>query len=124
MDKRRVCEGALRVQSAAENTEEAVELQGVDVASDAGLRQRWFGIAGGLSGPHLSFSAEDPWWRAFAGEGQSLLRVEQWFSAPAPFETRLAGGNLAFDARGSFLKQWIDVSGPSLVALRIQDRAR
>ena len=54
----------------------------------------------------------------------SLLRVEQWFSggadAPSPFQTLLAGGNLAFDGRRSVLKQWLDVSGPSLVALRIR----
>ncbi|HEX9578283.1 MAG TPA: hypothetical protein VF993_11065 [Myxococcales bacterium] len=123
MDKRRVCEGALRVHG-AESSEDAVELQGVDVASSEGLRQRWFGIAGGLSGPDLSPSPHDRWWLSFAGGGQSLLRMEQWFSTPAPFETRLEGGNLAFDAQRSFLKQWLDVSGPSLVALRINSALR
>ena len=32
---------------------------------------------------------------------------------------RLSGGKLAFDSRRSILKQWLDVSGPSLIALRI-----
>lgn len=121
LDKRRVCEGALRVHG-AEVAEEAVELQGVDVASGDSVRQRWFGIAGKVSGEGLSPSPQDPFWRALAGEGKSLLRVEQWFSTPAPFATRLLGGNLAFDPQRSFLKQWIDVSGPSLVALRIHSR--
>jgi cell pole-organizing protein PopZ len=34
------------------------------------------------------------------------------------------GGNVAFDARRPMLKQWIDVSGPSLVALRIRAALR
>jgi hypothetical protein len=124
MDKRRVCEGALRTHAASEISEDAVELQGVDVASAEGLRQRWFGLAGSLEEPDLSPSPHDPWWREFAGEDPSLLRMEQWFSAPAPFQTRLSGGNLAFDARRSFLKQWLDLSGPSLVALRIHSALR
>ena len=45
----------------------------------------------------------------FGGAGQS-----------SPFLTGLGGGNLAFDGRRPLLKQWLDVSGPSLVALRIR----
>ncbi|HYS08160.1 MAG TPA: hypothetical protein VEP66_05430 [Myxococcales bacterium] len=126
MTKRRVCEGALRVRAAEEPAEPALELQGVDVASGDGLVQRWFGIAGaGASAePDLSPHREDSWWSGFSGGSDSLLRVEQWFSGGAdtssPFQTLLAGGNLAFDGRRSVLKQWLDVSGPSLVALRIR----
>jgi hypothetical protein len=48
------------------------------------------------------------------------LRVEQWFRAgEPPFRSGLAGGKLSFDPRRSLLKQWVDLSGPSLVALRI-----
>jgi hypothetical protein len=124
MDKRRLSEGALRVPSGAGPVEEAVEMQGVDVAAGDGLRQRWFGIAGSLAGMDLSPSQQDPWWRTLVGGTPSLLRMEQWFSMPAPFETRLEGGNLAYDPHRSFLKQWLDVSGPSLVALRIHGALR
>jgi len=129
MTKRRVCEGALRVRAGSEPQEPALELQGVDVGSGEGLRQRWFGIAeaGAPPEPDLLPHREDPWWRAFAGGSESLLRIEQWFSSGAdasPFQTLLAGGNLAFDGRRSVLKQWLDVSGPSLVALRIRQSLR
>ncbi|HZR10749.1 MAG TPA: hypothetical protein VFA79_19335 [Myxococcales bacterium] len=123
MTKRRVCEGALRVRSGDEAQEAALELQGVDVASPEGLRQRWFGIADPASAPEpdLGPHSDDPWWQEFASGAPSLLRVEQWFSGPFPaFETGLSGGNLSFDGRRSILKQWVDVSGPSLVALRIR----
>jgi len=125
MTKRRVCEGALRVRAGDEPQEPALELQGVDVGSSDGLRQRWFGIADASTplDPDLFPHREDAWWQAFAGGSESLLRVEQWFSGGAeasPFQTLLAGGNLAFDGRRSLLKQWLDVSGPSLVALRIR----
>jgi hypothetical protein len=125
MTKRRVCEGALRVRTAGEPPEPALELQGVDVGSSDGFRQRWFGIAegGARPEPDLLPHGEDAWWREFAGGSESLLRVEQWFSGrpdASPFETGLSGGNLAFDSRRSVLKQWLDVSGPSLVALRIR----
>ncbi len=122
MDKRRLCEGALRVRSAGEAADEAVELQGVDAAAGEGLRQRWFSVpdAGELPDAELAPHAEDPWWRSFADGDGSLLRVAQWFGGEAsPFESRLAGGKIAFDPRRSLLKQWLDVSGPSLVALRI-----
>ena len=123
MTKRRVCEGALRVHGDADAATPPLELQGVDVASGDTLRQRWFGIAGAATDPELLPDASDGWFRAFSGEAESLLRMEQWFcGAPAsPFQTRLAGGNLAFDPRRSVLKQWVDVSGPSLAALRIRD---
>ena len=73
--------------------------------------------------PDLLVHREDAWWCEFAGGTESLLRVEQWFSGrpdASPFQTALAGGNLAFDGHRSVLKQWLDVSGPSLVALRIR----
>jgi hypothetical protein len=125
MTKRRVCEGALRVRAGSEPLEPALELQGVDVGSGDGVRQRWFGIAdsNAMPDPDLMPHREDAWWREFAGGTESLLRVEQWFSGrpdASPFQTLLAGGNLAFDSRRSVLKQWLDVSGPSLVALRIR----
>ncbi|HTO96425.1 MAG TPA: hypothetical protein VMK66_05215, partial [Myxococcales bacterium] len=125
LTKRRVCEGALRVREETHPAQAPLELQGVDVASPEGLRQRWFGVpdAAGPADPDLHPFADDPWWQSFAPVPGSLLRVEQWFSGPAggsPFETGLSGGNLSFDARRSILKQWIDVSGPSLVALRIR----
>ena len=127
MTKRRLCEGALRARSAAEACDEAIELQGLDVSATEGLRQRWFGIADADAPADASVAPlrEDPWWRAFtagAGRDGSLLRVEQWFTAPrqaSPFPMRLSGGKLAFDSRRSILKQWLDVSGPSLIALRI-----
>jgi len=125
MTKRRVCEGALRVRTGDGPPEHALELQGVDVGSSDGLRQRWFGVADprAAAEPDLMVHREDAWWREFAGGTESLLRVEQWFSGrpdASPFQTALAGGNLAFDGRRSVLKQWLDVSGPSLVALRIR----
>ena len=125
MTKRRVCEGALRVRTGEGPPEHALELQGVDVGSSDGLRQRWFGVADprAAAEPDLMVHREDAWWREFAGGTESLLRVEQWFSGrpdASPFQTALAGGNLAFDGHRSVLKQWLDVSGPSLVALRIR----
>src|SRR5207244_1590496 len=45
LTKRRVCEGALRVRAGDGPPDPALELQGVDVGSAYGLRQRWFGIA-------------------------------------------------------------------------------
>ena len=125
MTKRRVCEGALRVRAGEEPPEPALELQGVDIGSGDGVRQRWFGIADSNAAPEpdLLPHRDDAWWREFAGGTESLLRVEQWFSGrpdASPFQTLLAGGNLAFDGRRSVLKQWLDVSGPSLVALRIR----
>jgi hypothetical protein len=122
MSKRRLCEGALRVRPGPEAVEEPVELQGVDAAEAGTVRQRWFGIAqqAGLDG-NIAPYASDPWWRGFAGGADSLLRVEQWFRAQgSPFRSKLAGGKLAFDARRPLLKQWLDVSGPSLVALQIR----
>jgi len=125
MSKRRLCEGALRVRPGPEAVEEPVELQGVDAAEAGTVRQRWFGIAGPQQAPadgSISPSPSDPWWRDFAGGADSLLRVEQWFRAQgSPFRTRLSGGKLAFDPRRPLLKQWLDVSGPSLVALRIRE---
>ena len=125
MTKRRLCEGALRVRSDAAPCEELVELHGVDVTSADGPWKRWFGVADPDDPPaaDATVGRDDPWWQALAGaaaRGGSLLRVEQWFSGPgSPFRTGLAGGRLAFDARRSVLKQWLDVSGPSLAALRI-----
>jgi hypothetical protein len=123
MTKRRVCEGALRVRGDDDRREPALEIQGVDVASPEGLRQRWFAVAdpGAAPEPDLLPHPDDPWWRDFASGAESLLRMEQWFSASSsPFEAGLAGGNLSFDGRRSLLKQWVDVSGPSLVALRVR----
>jgi len=117
MTKRRLCEGALRVHVDEASSDEPLELQGVDVA---GGHQRWFGIAGAAPVPDPAPDPSDPWWRSFvAGSEGSLLRVEQWFTSAAPFETALCGGPISFDPRRSLLKQWIDLSGPSLVALRI-----
>jgi len=122
MDKRRLCEGALRAGAGPLEDDAAAELQGVDAAAAEEVRQRWFGIPDaeetGLS-PH----ALDPWWAAFAagaGEG-SLLRVTQWFTTDAPFLTRLSAGRIAYEPGRSLLKQWIDLSGPSLVALRVHE---
>jgi len=125
MTKRRVCEGALRVRASGEEPSPALELQGVDVSSGDGVSQRWFGVAGAEAAPEpdLLPHGDDAWWREFADGSESLLRVEQWFSGrpdASPFQTRLLGGNLSFDGRRSVLKQWLDVSGPSLVALRIR----
>ena len=125
MTKRRLCEGALRVRSETELHEESLELQGVDSSCSGGPWRRWFGIVEPDGAPPVDLlpDRDDPWWRVFtgdAGRDGSLLRVEQWFSGPgSPFRTGLAGGRLAFDGRRSILKQWLDVSGPSLVALRI-----
>ncbi|MFL5362046.1 MAG: hypothetical protein ACJ78U_13860 [Myxococcales bacterium] len=117
MTKRRLCEGALRVHVDEASSDEPLELQGVDVA---GGQKRWFGIAGTGAEPRPAPDPSDPWWQSFvAGTEGSLLRVEQWFTSPAPFETDLCGGPISFDPRRSLLKQWIDLSGPSLVALRI-----
>ena len=93
----------------------------MDVAADGALRQRWFGVVDPEAGGEAALHAEDPWWKAFAGgRSGSLLRVEQWFTAdPEPFRDGLPGGHVSFDARRSLLKQWLDLSGPSLVALRI-----
>jgi hypothetical protein len=125
MSKRRLCEGALRVEPEPLPLEEPVELQGIDAAQAGSVRQRWFGVAGQEMRQPASGSAPsaaDPWWQSFAGAADSLLRVEQWFRAHgSPFKSRLAGGKLAFDPRRPLLKQWLDVSGPSLVALRIRD---
>src|SRR5205814_6251467 len=127
MTKRRVCEGALRVRAGDAPADPALELQGVDVASGDELRQRWFGLADAAAAPDPDVlpHREDAWWRRFASGSDSLLRVEQWFSGPpstSPFQTGLLGGNLAFDARRPVLKQWIDGSGPSLLALRIREK--
>jgi len=122
MTKRRLCEGALRVHADEDSGEFPLELQGVDVVAADGRNQRWFGVAGseGLAGPDLLPDPSDPWWGAFASRTDgSLLRVEQWFTSAAPFETSLSGGQISFDPARSLLKQWIDLSGPSLVALRI-----
>jgi len=125
MTKRRLCEGALRVRSPAEPDEESVEIQGVDLSSAGDLWKRWFAIAEPNGPPPVDVTPgrDDPWWQALAGHAGSdgsLLRVEQWFSVPgSPFRMGLAGGKVAFDGRRSVLKQWLDVSGPSLVALRI-----
>lgn len=124
MTKRRVCEGALRVHAGAGTPTDPLEIQGVDITSGDDLQQRWFGVAGAAPAPELLPHGADGWWRSFAGEAESLLRVEQWFSGfpgVSPFQTGLSAGKLAFDPRRSVLKQWIDVSGPSLVALRIRD---
>lgn len=118
MTKRRLCEGALRVRVPPE-PEPSVELQGVDLASEQGQAQRWFGVPAKAAPPGLALQP-DAWWRQLHGGGAaSLLRVEQWFNAPAPFDSGLSGGRVAFDARRSVLKQWLDVCGPSLFALRI-----
>jgi hypothetical protein len=122
MTKRRLCEGALRVHADEASSEVPLELQGVDVAAADGRNQRWFGVAGSedIAGPDLLPDPSDPWWRTFvSGSEGSLLRVEQWFTNPTPFETSLSGGQISFDPARSLLKQWIDLSGPSLVALRI-----
>ncbi len=122
MDKRRLCEGALHAAAAAAPGDDAVELQGIDLTSG----QRWFGaVDAGASGDPAPRPG-DPWWQEFAAdlsETGSLLRVEQWFRAgEPPFRSGLAGGKLSFDPRRSVLKQWLDLSGPSLVALRIHSR--
>jgi hypothetical protein len=122
MSKRRLCEGALRVPPSPVADDEAVELFGIDAAESGTVRRRFFGIAGKDAPLGLSPSASDPWWQAFSGGADSLLRVEQWFRAQgSPFRGRLAAGKLAFDPKRPLLKQWMDVSGPSLVALRIRD---
>ncbi len=122
MDKRRLCEGALRAGGAALEEDAGVELQGVDAASAQEVRQRWFGVPDATDAG-LTPNPLDPWWAAFAagaGEG-SLLRVEQWFTGDAPFLTRLSAGRIAYEPGRSLLKQWIDLSGPSLVALRVHE---
>jgi hypothetical protein len=129
MTKRRMCEGALRAASDAAEAPDAPGLQGVDLISNAGSLQRWFGVAGRAepAGGAVVPDPADPWWSSFAGEaarGGSLLRVEQWFTeggAGSPFDAQLAGSKLAFDPRRSVLEQWLDVSGASLFALRVHD---
>ncbi|HET7788325.1 MAG TPA: hypothetical protein VFL36_20300 [Myxococcales bacterium] len=122
MDKRRLCEGALRAEVGPVEDDAAVELQGVDAADAQELRQRWFGVPDALDSG-LSPHPPDPWWRTFAGGAGdgSLLRVEQWFTSDAPFLTRLSAGRIAYEPGRSLLKQWIDLSGPSLVALRVHE---
>ncbi|HEY2029903.1 MAG TPA: hypothetical protein VGH20_11920 [Myxococcales bacterium] len=122
MSKRRLCEGALRVQPGPLAEDEPVELFGIDAAEAGTVRRRFFGVAGKDDLPGLAPSSSDPWWQAFSGGADSLLRVEQWFHGQgSPFRGRLAAGRLAFDPKRPLLKQWLDVSGPSLVALRIRD---
>jgi hypothetical protein len=102
-----------------------VELQGVDVGSGGALLQRWFGVAEPVSARGVAPLAADPWWREFAPAGPALLRMEQWFGAgPAALEGGLAGGPIGFDPGRSVLKQWLDVSGASLIALRIHSSLR
>jgi hypothetical protein len=123
MDKRRLCQGALRVGPTPQGDDGSVELQGMDSTAGAEL-QRWFAAVDVAAGPaEVAPQAGDPWWQAFAADvagSGSLLRIEQWFRAgEPPFRSGLAGGKLSFDPRRSLLKQWVDLSGPSLVALRI-----
>jgi hypothetical protein len=119
MDKRRLCEGALRAGTESASDDAAVELQGIDLTSG----QRWFGAVDEIASD-ADPKASDPWWQSFAGDVAgtgSLLRVEQWFRAgDPPFQSGLAGGKVSFDPQRSLLKQWVDLSGPSLVALRIR----
>ena len=122
LTKRALCDGALRAEPSPGGEDAPAELHGVDVRSSGAILQRWFGVADAAA-PPVSDAApnpDDPWWQALA-PGESLLRVEQWFTASAPFHSRLLAGKLAFDPRRALLKQWLDVSGPSLVALRIHD---
>jgi hypothetical protein len=126
MDKRRLCEGALRADAAPHEEDGTVELQGIDVSAPADS-QRWFGVvdpAAAAAAGEVAPAPGDPWWQAFAADvaqSGSLLRVEQWFRAgEPPFRSGLAGGKVSFDPHRSLLKQWIDLSGPSLVALRIR----
>ena len=125
IDKRRLCEGALQAAGSGTVPEPAVELHGVDIGSGGSLLQRWFAVAAAASPKNAGPLAADPWWNAFAGPEPSLLRMEQWFGAgPAAFDGGLAGGPNGFDASRSVLKQWIDVSGASLIALRIHSALR
>ena len=119
IDKRRLCEGALRASRSAAQPEPPVELHCVDVGAGDALVQRWFATAGERRAGLHPLQA-DPWWRAFSAGEPSLLRVEQWFGAgESPFDHGLAGGPIGFDGARSALRQWVDVGGASLVALRI-----
>jgi hypothetical protein len=123
LDKRRLCQGALRAGPTPQDDDGSVELQGMDVFAGP-TPQRWFAAVDASAGPaEIAPQEGDPWWQAFAADAAgngSLLRVEQWFRAgEPPFRSGLAGGKLSFDPRRSLLKQWVDLSGPSLVALRI-----
>ena len=119
--KPRLCEGALRVAADEPGPERLPELQGIDTQSG----QRFFGLAEDAAGPRHAPSTADPWWQEFSkGAAENLLRVEQWFGRGSPFASRLADGHRSFAPGQSLLRQWLDLSGPSLVALRIFDRLR
>lgn len=129
IDKRRLCRAALVTGTLTEAGPTNIgvtvtEMQGVDVGSEAGLLQRWFGVADEPLPPGTQPLAADAWWREFAGDQPSRLRIEQWFGGAGGFASALAGGPLGFDAGRSVLKQWIDVSGASLIALRIHAALR
>ena len=97
----------------------------MDIGSGGGLLQRWFAVADTPSPRRVAPLTADPWWREFAGAEPSLLRMEQWFGAGAgAFAGGLAGGPIGFDSSRSVLKQWLDVSGASLIALRIHSAVR
>ena len=120
IDKRRLCAGALQAAGGGAPEETSVELHGVDIGSGGGLLQRWFAVADTPFPRRVAPLTADPWWREFAGAESSLLRMEQWFGAGADaFAGGLAGGPIGFDGTRSVLKQWLDVSGASLIALRI-----
>src|SRR5207302_388048 len=69
MTKRRLCEGALRVQPDTELDERSLELQGVDSSSAGGLWKRWFGIVepDGPPAMDLVLGRDDPWWQTLTG---------------------------------------------------------
>ncbi|MCA1826627.1 MAG: hypothetical protein LC689_06765 [Myxococcales bacterium] len=122
IDKRRLCEGALQAAGGNSPEETSVELHGVDTGP---VLQRWFAVAAGSDAKKTIPLAADPWWRDFAGAEPSLLRMEQWFGAgPGALAAGLAGGPIGFDGGRSVLKQWLDVSGASLIALRIHAALR